>query len=526
MIVLSSPFYLIALLLIPLIWWLHKFQSGGRSIIVSSLLYWQSDKQAMNLAAKGKKSHPLWLLRALITLLLVLALTDPFWFQERVSKIDVWVDDSLSMSTQEQGRSRKILAIDAIIKALKGIAHYHVEIHSLSKQNYPVLVITSQRKGDWHTEFSKWYKINSEMDQLPSVNLFSVGSEHWLVTDSADQQLLEWASNMPFSEVVSLGKSTENSALIRFSMRLGLLGNKTWHGLVKIQHFGEKQNQRVVELLVGGALVKQWSVKLNPQEVHFINFKIDLEGHEKQRLIIRFKKSDALSADDEMSLDFEPLIAVKILGNCSQSLKRAIQSQPSLIIAKKPEDVTVLTIICSDQVVDVPEPSIQFHLASQYEPMDTSPVWRANAGSLARLYLQQQWLSYGVNDKKNNDEALLVFSEKVLVSWSVSKATAIDCYLNMDDVNFIHRSEYPIFIAGLIGQVLPQQALNNIHLVERDPAQSYVNPLTLLSFDHQKIEKNYAKKTDLSPMLIVFLFFLFILDYVISGKQMAVQRRS
>ena len=67
----SSPLWLLALAVLPLIWWLHRFQAQSTAIPVSSLLYWKSSEADAKALKRGAKTDPLWLLRALIASLLI-----------------------------------------------------------------------------------------------------------------------------------------------------------------------------------------------------------------------------------------------------------------------------------------------------------------------------------------------------------------------------------------------------------------------------------------------------------------------
>jgi len=296
-----SPYSLFAVILIPLIWWLHKFQSYDRTTVVSSLLYWRSLTNNMNLGLQGRKSHPFWLLRALITSLLILSLASPFWINDSLQHIDIWVDDSFSMNTQENGMDRKTQAIDSLIKQLKILGNVRAVIHSLSKPDYPVLILKSKSESVWKVQLSDWYKVVTYTPELPLPIQFSLDSEHWLVSDGADENINKWSKSISFNRVIQIGQATENSAIASFSMRLDLKKSNIWHGLVQLHHYGDKATQRSLELVAGSHRLKQWSVTLNPQKFYVISFDIDLGNFAKEALTIRFINPDVLAEDDLIS---------------------------------------------------------------------------------------------------------------------------------------------------------------------------------------------------------------------------------
>ena len=88
-----SPWWLLGLLTLPLVWWLHRRPAADTAIPVSSLLLWQSSKNEGAAMHRFNKTDPLWWLRALIVSLLIIAAATPTWFQEQSQRIEVWFDD-------------------------------------------------------------------------------------------------------------------------------------------------------------------------------------------------------------------------------------------------------------------------------------------------------------------------------------------------------------------------------------------------------------------------------------------------
>ena len=107
MLSLASPLWLSALLLIPLVWWLHRFRERGRRFPVAALFLWDTAREDGSVGELAQRPEPVWLLRAALVALLVLALAGPQWTVEESARVVLWIDDSVSMrSLDGNGASR------------------------------------------------------------------------------------------------------------------------------------------------------------------------------------------------------------------------------------------------------------------------------------------------------------------------------------------------------------------------------------------------------------------------------------
>jgi len=518
----SSPLWLLALAVLPLIWWLHRFQAQSTAIPVSSLLYWKSSEADAKALKRGAKTDPLWLLRALIASLLIFSAAEPLWVENAQRNIQVWFDDSFSMQTMENDTDRTELALDELLTRLKSLEAVQAKIYSLSDPVYTPLLLETGSEALWKNKLNSWVKIRSTEMFVPLASQLPTEGEHWLVTDGADQELNDWLTTSPIHQLVQVGQATGNSAITLLSIRPGLKESRIWNGLIQLNHYGLKPVERTLELISGNHRLNQWTVTLKPEQIRYIDFDVDLGAlPEEQQLIVRFINPDALPQDDQLGL--LPIIQVptRIQGSCPQPLIAAINTHPFLNTGIPGSSKAELNIICGDEVSNQQGKVLRFHQSSQPEKVDSAAVWLESAGELENLFLQQGWLGYiEKNHKPINSYPVLVADKTSLITLTESPQRTLDCYLDMNWPDFIHRPEYPVLVAGLIDRVLGNAILDNILTAERVASESRIKPLPIkqpVSID--SVGRSQSIAFDFTPYLIIVAIILLLVDGWLSRKK-------
>ena len=209
---LLQPWWLIALGLIPLIRWLHRRQAPLSIHDVSAVFLWQDTPEVDSPGREQRPPDPAWRRRALITALLVIALSSPFAQREH-AVLTVWIDESLSMLTVENGQTRLAAARQQLADELpsSGYAAGDVVTRSLSQTLPP------------------------QLDE---------DSAHWLVTDGASESVRDWASLMPIDRVIQTGALTENVSVSRLAARRNVVDPGQIDILVSISNTGLAQDER------------------------------------------------------------------------------------------------------------------------------------------------------------------------------------------------------------------------------------------------------------------------------------------
>ena len=520
MFVWSSPLWLLALTVLPLIWWLHRFQAPSNALPVSSLLYWKSLAVNANAIKRGAKTDPLWRLRAIITSLLIFSAAEPLWIENAQHNIHVWFDDSFSMQTRENHADRTRLAIDGLLTRLKSLETVQAKIYSLSDPTYTPLLLETGSEAVWRNKLNNWLKIRSTEMQLPLASQWSTEDEHWLVTDGADQKLNDWLTTSPIHQLIQVGQEAENSAITLLSIRPRLNESRSWNGLIQLNHYGIKPTERTLALVSGNHKLKQWTVTLKPEQSYYIDFEIELDSLPEQQLYIRFISPDVLPQDDQLSLF--PIIQVptRIQGSCPQALIVAINAHPFLNTSVSGSSKVELNIICGDEVSSQPSKVLRFHQSTHPEKIDSAAVWLKSAGELGNLFLQQSWLGYVVNNHKPiNSYPVLIADKTSLITLTESPQRTLDCYLDMNGADFIHRPEYPVLVAGLIDQTLDRAILDNILIAERVGNESRIKPLPIKQLVPINSMENQTIEFDFTPYLIIMVSILLLVDKWLSGNK-------
>ncbi len=511
MIGLASPIWLTALLIIPLIWWLHKFNQQA-PLRVSSLIPWKSTAENTKTTGNGRKSDPLWLLRALIASVIILALSAPYRITEEAETIEIWFDDSFSLLSIEETTKRSALAIDAIIENLEKLNNVRVLVRSLNSPERSVLTLETSTKPLWRQQLNEWLKTGARINALPPLSQFSK-KQHWLVTDGSSAKVNRWFQSIPFSRILKVGKSTENSAITLFAIRPELNNGSHWQTLIRIQHFGLQPDRRVLTLAADNQVLLEKEVSLEPDKSTDMTFDID-SSNITGVLSVSFLKTDTLPEDDRLTLSVHRKFSVRVHGSCVPGLLKAIEAHPTLSQETESEKVD-LNIVCGHSQTNPSLPTIHFHQAGSTTEIRHAPVWDPSFSNRP-LFLRPQWLkAIRATFPKPQRNKKTIFSTETmpLVILTESDDRQIDCYIDMDNPAFLKRPEYPLFFAYLVDLALKNSALDNIQSVKRKANDSRIRDLSPHSMSSQKNALIHTKAADVTNYLIIIVILLLLVDY-------------
>ena len=127
----ATPAWLFGLLLVPVIWYLHRTGPILRRHPVASLDLWRDARLDAMQAGERRRADPAWIRRAIIAALLSLALAGPT-LPRGGERVTLWVDDSLSMQTVQSGRTRLERGLDLAATALRASGVRDIETRVLS----------------------------------------------------------------------------------------------------------------------------------------------------------------------------------------------------------------------------------------------------------------------------------------------------------------------------------------------------------------------------------------------------------
>jgi len=532
MISLSNPFWLSALLAIPFIWWLHHFSQSSSATPVSALFLWQNAKVEEDSGKNKTRPTALWFFHALIFSLLVIALTKPQWSSSDSKTIHVWFDDSLSMSTQEQNGTRYKLAVNSLINALSKEGNIKANIHFLTQPGKTILLQSSQ-KDKWQNllkqrvEEPSLIKTPSHRQtiNLPVPVLMAPSTEHWLVSDGVNRELSTWLENAPVTRIIQVGKSTENRAITRLSLRPSLILPNHYKGLLSISNLGIETNKINVELLQDNNIYQEYTLKPASDETKSLDF--ILPQLPIDSLSARITTPDALYNDNQLTLNISNLkpVSTKILGNCGKHIRAAISTHP-LLKTQTTDMSAQLTISCTDTIKNIESPLLWFHPSRSYEMITSIPQWLDTTDNFEKnnledhLILKKDWIGLIKNSKEfdKHSNPVLIANNSTLISQRNTSPKTIDVFIDMENPNLVKQAAYPLLFNRLIDLTLNASSKmqpNRIITKSRNPDKSNIKARTLMLHDNNVTHSKSATFLDLSPYLILLAGILILLDWFI-----------
>lgn len=462
---LLEAWWLLGLALIPLVWWLHRWQAPLGQVRVSALFLWQGIGSSETHGRERRSPDPAWLRRAVIVALIVAALAQPWWSgQDR--HVTVWIDDGPSMYTLENRQSR---LQDGLDKLQPLLAKHSAEKFLLRSVHDPARQSTLTASGT--VDAGIWEEpAGGSLVFRPA--MLSSDSEHWLLSDGASASTRRWASRAPFSRVISIGTRTENAAITRLAVRRDAQFAGRLAVLVDVANRGTVSTRRELRVGPSPGAEQVFNIELAAGELQQIELTLDTP-HET--LHARLLPNDALIIDDEISLDLDRLLPITaaIDPACPAALDAALQAHPGLRTGSNGQ--ALFAIRCSDAMRgDIPQ--ILFH-PGPAELLTSAPVALPRAQPLQDLYLQAEWIQARSWPRPPaiNDAVLLRNNAGPLILQRAGTAT-LESVIDPGFRPLTEQPAFPVLLAGMINTVLQRDVLDPVLTVQRDPADTDIIP--------------------------------------------------
>ncbi len=517
MIGLGAPWWLIALAAIPLLRWLHRWQAPLSTAPVSAAFLWDS---AESLSAGGEnrqRPDPAWRRRALIAALLALALAQPWW-QRDSGLITVWIDDSLSMSATEQGESRLVTGLAELRRALQESGAGRVTLRSLSDPARTML----DRDPDAF-DAGEWLAASQGEPDPPAAALLSRDSAHWLVTDGANEQLVEWAVSAPLQRIIRVGVATENVAVTRIAARRNLDSAGSFDLLIDVSNQGSDSANRELQLASATGDFYTRMLALRAGETRHLTATHAVGENE---LTASLSPADAVALDDSLTLSLAEIaripVALDVL--CPAPLALAIRAHPTLLVVPAGETAE-LQLNCSDRVPLAPA-VLRFHTAAT-APVDVSLEWWPGAGRLQELQLRQDWMAAAAwnVEPEGEYETLLAANQRPLLIRRPSRPTVLETVLDMSRPEFVRQPEYAALIAGLIDLALGRTLLDAVAIATIDPGASDIVPSEVVASEGTQL-RHGAIRQPLSDLLLALAALVLLADMLLLWRAAREARRA
>lgn len=501
---LAEPWWLLALLTIPLIRWLHRWRAPLNLVSVSALFLW---RDAQSEDAGGSERQPpdaAWWRRALVSALLVLALTQPWQLRVR-QHLTVWIDDSLSMATVETGRTRLAEGLDQVAQYIDEAAFSTVTLRSLTS---PAQSVSLSHPDAFLDE--RWLGDKPTAITMPPPALLSTTTAHWFVTDGATDGLQEWAARAPLSRIVHVGESTENVAVTRLAARRRPAGETGSDVLVDIANRGRDIAQRDLLLRNGTTERAVASLTLAPGETKQITLRSEAVA---ASIVAKLRPTDALSIDDVLTLDTTALAAVPIIidTTCAAPLRAILAAHPGLVIASAMPSAG-LEIHCSVGARQAPA-LLRFH-AGRSARLSTPPMWLPAAGPLQDIHLRREWIATSAWPQQTltaDTQRLLVADGEALIAHSDG---SVDTIIDVNRPELNGQPEFAALIAGLVDVALGRAVLDPAVAVATNPIDSNILPIDVAK-PSADVSRPNAIRQNLSDVFLALALIILGTDIVL-----------
>lgn len=512
MLSLASSWWLLALLALPLVWWLHRFQEPDQTYPVAALFLWRAHADVAHQRRQARHAQPIWWLRALTVGLLIVALCSPQWRSRERAGLTVWIDDSLSMFALEQGVPRMHQALAELQAHLESGHFGSITLRSLGDPGR-TLELSPQETASHGAQLRAWSDSARGEPDLPAPAMLDPGQLHWLVSDGASENIAAWARQTPLAKVIATGAATDNVALSALSLRRSGSGEGGAQLLLSITNGGGRNEVRVLDLFADGELLASQPLDIDAGSVAHEVIALDSVPTASVRATI--KPADALPMDDFLELPQAALqrTGVHVSEACNGHLRTALSVHPALVVQDGGAATTGLRVYCGAEPSGWRGPTLRVAAGESFAPVRGEVFWSAASGQLRNLSLDSAWLSAPPQDKSPSAELVLLgTADQPLIMFDVVHKI-IDVRLNLASTALVDKPEYPLLIAGLVDLLLESESAQRGLVASQRTSPASIAP-QLLPPDPSKFTTLPATVgvVDLVDGLIIIALLLLLLD--------------
>ena len=506
----GAPWWLLATAAVPLVYWLHRYRTPAVRREVSALFLWREASEGAGGSEHRHPPDPAWRRRALVALLLALALAQPWWRGAHLP-VTVWIDDSLSMRTVEGNRSRLATGLSMLERA---IADAGVEQAVLRSLGDSVLVRRSGEAGA--LDAATWTRGEPRVLRPPIPALMSGNSAHWLLTDGTGAALRRWAGIAPLARVVHVGEASGNVAVTRLAARRSAGDPRAFDLLVEVSNRGRAPVRRELALQAGDSVVDRLELELAAGETRHVTRRHRLPAAELSALL---SPGDPLANDDALHLQAATFAPLRVLSDpaCPPALRQAIAAHPALAVTE--DGAAALQLACTPGERRA-VPLVRIHTGAA-RPITFPPVWlpavpvvggSGSGAAFVRVSLPAAWIAAVEQElPRTGFEPLLVAGERPLVARRRGQAAEIHVLVDMARPAFVEQPEYAVFVSALAEAAVGRPLLDGVTMVARSPLESDIEPG--LPFATAALRPpRVAIRRGMADALIAVAFALLLLD--------------
>jgi hypothetical protein len=464
----ATPLWLLGLLLVPVIRWLHRGGPNRREVAVASIVLWRS-AAARNLAAGVRRPpDPAWRRRALGAALLCIALAGPQG-EERRTRVTLWVDDSLSMLVREAGGTRLQEGLALVRSALAQAPPMEIEVRTLGDPWRDLGAL-----GDG-TLASIAGGAGTREPEAPPAPLLNRDSLHWLLTDGAHARVLEWPDARRPDRVFTVGEVTRNVGIERLSVRRSLRDPEKVEVLLKITNGGSSVETRSIAFATDAGEFARSELRLEPGASANVTATMPLPDKVRAAL----QPTDALVADDEIAADLDRLRRrrVAVDRDCPPALLAAVRAHPALALAPPEARDVDAALTCGASAVYRDVPTIRVHADRVPVAGSGALLWSASVPDGERIDVDPKRLGSAARlEPRPGDAVLLAMGDQPLIVERPGAPRMLDTIVDFAVADRVGRPDVPLLVDFLFGRLFGGRLLDAIVIVDRGPAAAMVVP--------------------------------------------------
>jgi hypothetical protein len=514
----AAPAWLLGLLLVPVIWYLHRSGPVLRMHPVENLDPWRDSSASANQAGQRRKPDPAWIRRAAIAALLSLALAGPTLPRASVP-VTLWVDDSLSMLTDESGEPRLQLGLAQVAAALRDSGVSDLEVRALSRP-WRALRGTDASKLDLRVD-----PTGADEPHPPDAAQLDRSRAHWLLTDGADASVNAWLAAAPIARVFQVGNATRNAGIAALAVRAQPSQSDAAAIQVQVTNGGAVSESRRVEVATNAGPAGSADVSIEPGGTATISFEAAIDAG---TVTARLSPADSLHADDNASVATAVLqpVLVAVDASCPAAVARAVRTHPALHESGAAD--ARLAIQCgATHGAHAPTPRVWLHDGATATIDASTLSWSStNDGTVPVLPVEFARRTRGrIEPPGAHDVVLLESRGAPLIVLRPGPPRVVETSLDFSSPDAAAEAAVPLGIGFLADLALDQRLLDRTARAGRGAAASRVAQVAPLQSGGAERPLHQSRDDTLERPLLWLAMLLLAWDAALLARRLLRERR-
>ena len=469
-----TPIWLVGLLLLPAIRWLHRGGRHRRTVAVPHLGLWRGAGASPAAAGERQPPDPAWRRRALLTALLLIALAEPQLPGQRPA-ITLWVDDSLSLLTREAQGTRLVLGLAQARSLLAGMPGAEVEVRTLSDPWRPLGPLSEATPATLAAVAGR------HPTGPPPAGLLRSDRLHWLLTDGTQATWLAWPGGRPPDRVIPVGSVTRNVAVARLSARRNPDQAAKLDLLIQLTNGGDSVETRTLAITSEVGALARSTHRLQPGASVLVQLQLQVQAAVAAagRVRATLQPGDALAEDDEIALDLTPLRARRVATDpgCPAALVAAVGAHPGLEVAAYSAADVAAVLDCGTARSNVALPTLRV-LATRTPSWPAGAArWSTRVAPASRIQLDADRLPVAARlQVRPADDVLLAIGDEPVIVSRTGPALLLETALDFAALAQPPGPQVPLLLNLMFEQLLGPGLLDGVMIAQRPPMAARVVP--------------------------------------------------